>query len=276
MPTAIDPTVVFFDKTADRYDGEYSAETPGGHALRVRRKKVLDLFDQPGGKVLDVGCGPAVMTEALLARGCTFWGVDPSSRMIDIARKRFKEDDRVHFVSGDAVRLDFPDGFFDAAVCMGVIDMVQDRRQAVREMLRVLKPGGTLIITFTNLSSPYAWWKLYVFYPLVSVWHRLRDRNERARPDSGLAGQVKRRALFTEGAAHELLQSEGATVAESVGYYYNVFLSPLDEVCRSAALKTTQYLEENHSARWRWLAAGWIVKARKETDSENRRATRAL
>jgi SAM-dependent methyltransferase len=265
MPTAIDPTVDFFDKTADRYDGQYSAHTTAGYALRIRREKVLDLFDQAGGKVLDVGCGPAVMTEALLSLGCTFWGVDPSPRMIDIARSRFKEDARVHFESGSALQLEFPDGFFDAAVCMGVIDALEDRRKAVREMLRVVKPGGTVIITFSNLLSPYAWWKLYVFYPVVGIWHRLRDGSSGVPRESGLGGQAKRRALFSERAAHRLLQSEGAKVVSSVGYYCNVFLSPLDEICPALAVFVTKKLEQSRFSNRQWLPAGWIVKVRKES-----------
>jgi len=263
VPTAIDPTVEFFDDRAEKYDRQYFADTPGGYALRTRRKKVLDLFDHPGGNVLDVGCGPGVMTEALLNVGCTFWGVDPSPRMIGIARNRFKEDNRVHFMSGDAMQLPFPDGFFDAAVCMGVIDALHDRRQAIREMLRVIKLGGTLIITFSNLLSPYAWWKLYVFYPLVCVWHQLCGKVDKFRSESSLGVQTKQRALFTERAAHSLLQSEGAAVISSVGYYYNIFLSPLDEIFPTPALWVTRRLEEGQSARSRWLAAGWIVKVRK-------------
>jgi ubiquinone/menaquinone biosynthesis C-methylase UbiE len=265
MPAATDPTVAFFNRTADRYDSQYSARTAGGFALRIRREKVLDLFDQAGGKVLDVGCGPAVMTESFLNLGCSFWGVDPTPRMIDIARSRFTEDDRVHFVQCDAAQLDFSDGFFDAAVCMGVIDALQERRRAVREMLRVLKPGGTLIITFSNLLSPYAWWKLYVFYPVVSIWHRLRDGKKGVPPESSLGGEAKRRAMFTERAAHELLQSEGATVVDSIGYYCNIFLSPLDEIFPSLALSVTQKLEESCCSKWQWLPAGWIVKVRKES-----------
>ncbi|HME99605.1 MAG TPA: methyltransferase domain-containing protein [Terriglobia bacterium] len=243
-------TVDFFDQSAEDYYRSYQENSPGGYALRVRREKVLKLFDQPGGKVVDVGCGPAVMTQAMLERGCSFWGVDPSPRMIEISRKLFQENERVHFLSGDAMRMDFPDGQFDAVLCMGVIDALHDRHQAVREMLRVLKPGGTLIVSFTNLSSPYSWWKLYVFYPVVSVLKRIRQ---------DLWAHMKKRVLFTERAAHQLLTSEGARITESVGYYY----IPLDEIWPWGALWVTQRLEESRCQRLRWLAAGWIVKARK-------------
>jgi len=92
-----DPVVIFFDERAANYDREYEDETPGGYALRVRREKVLSFFDKPGGRVLDVGCGPGVMAQALVDRGCDFWGLDPSSKMIEIGRRRFPDNDTFTF-----------------------------------------------------------------------------------------------------------------------------------------------------------------------------------
>src|SRR5438270_5973800 len=89
--------VRFFDQRAVHYDREYDQENPGGFALRVRRARVLELFDQPKGKVLDVGCGPGRMAQSLLDRGCSFWGVDPSEKMIGICLERFHENDKVNF-----------------------------------------------------------------------------------------------------------------------------------------------------------------------------------
>jgi ubiquinone/menaquinone biosynthesis C-methylase UbiE len=261
--TKAHPIVEFFDRRAADYDREYQDPTPGGYALRVRRRKVLDLFDRPDGKVLDVGCGPGVMTREMLERGCSFWGVDPSSEMIRISRERFGENERVHFQVGNAQELAYPDAFFDAVLCMGVIDSVFDRPKAVGEMLRVLKPGGTLILTFTNLNSPYAWWKNYVFYPAVTKWHRLRasvgDRT--LRPGRMRTGNT--RALYTSRAARQLLQSAGAQIVQSIGYYYNAFISPLDEIVPTLALTVTKKFEEGKWPAPEWLAAGFIVKARK-------------
>ena len=263
MHREIDPVAEFFDNTADRFHRQYYKETAGGYNLRVRRKKVLELFDQPGGKVVDVGCGPAEMMEELRKRGCSFWGVDPSARMLEIARTRVREDDFVHLIQGSATRLAFPDNFFDAALCMGVIDAVREPRKAVREMLRVLRLGGSLIISFTNRRSPYAWWRSSVFYPLVSKWHSFRDGRQNAKRKSALGPHMKQRVLFRENEANELLLSEGASLVESVPYYYNVFLSPLDEIWPGAAISVARQFDEGHWRGPRWLAMGYLVKAKK-------------
>jgi len=221
------------------------------------------LFDRPGGRILDVGCGPGMMAPAMISRGCDFWGVDPSPKMIEICRSRFAENDRIHFLSGDAIRLGLPDRFFDAVLCMGVIDALRDRHRAVREMLRVLKPGGTLIVTFTNFRSPYAWWRNFVFYPAVSMWHALRARmgDQTLKAARKLGGRT--RALYSQPTAEQLLESEGAKVIQTVSHYFNVFLSPLDEIMPSIALSVTKKLEEGVLPRPDWIAAGLIVKARK-------------
>lgn len=259
----------FFDHRAYDYDREYAEQTAGGYALRIRRKKVLELFDQHGGKVLDVGCGPGVMAQEIVDRGCTFFGVDPSQKMLEICRRQFATDARMQFLRGDATSLAFADEAFDAVLCMGVIDAVPDRRQAIREMLRVLRPGGTLVITFTNVTSPYSWWKKYIYYPAVIQYQALRGHAIARRRQSAPPPDPRGRALYNKGGARKFLESEGAEVVHILGYYFNIFLSPLDELFPSAALHVTQRLEEGRWVRPEWIASGWIVKAQKNNGSRN-------
>jgi ubiquinone/menaquinone biosynthesis C-methylase UbiE len=259
----LDSTISFFDRRAADYDREYTEQTPGGYALRVRRQRILQLFDKPGGEVLDVGCGPGVMAQAMVDLGCTFWGLDPSERMLEICRGRFKDDHRIKFLSGEATRIGFPDESFDAVLCMGVIDSVPDVRQSVSEMLRVLRPGGTLLITFTNVRSPYSWWKKRVFYPGVAVYHAFSRNHASSRDPKTPPPDAGKRMLFTRVGACRLLQTAGADVAYIEGYYFNVFLSPLDELFPRSALLVTRKFEEGIWKAPEWVASGWIVKARK-------------
>lgn len=256
----------FFDRRADDYDREYHAETPGGYALRVRREIVFNLFDQPGGKVLDVGCGPGVMTQNVLDQGAQYWGVDASPRMIEIGQSRFEGRSDVHFAVGTAGEIVYPTGYFDAVLCIGVIDSVPDTTQAIREMLRVLKPGGTLVLAVTNLTSPYAWWKTYVFYPAVTAYQWLRAQLGDSSLDPGRIRSGGRRSLFTLSGAKAVLQQEGGEVLEAVGYHYNIFLSPLDELMPNLALRVTRKLEERQWPRPDGLALGWVLKVRKVGD----------
>ena len=263
-----DPVVRFFDARARKYNREYDDETPAGYALRIRREKVMRLFDQPGGRVLDVGCGPGIMAAETIKRGCDFWGIDPSSGMISICRDRLADEPRAHFIAGDAISLPFANGFFDSVICMGVIDALRDRTQAVREMLRVLRPGGTLLLTFTNSRSPYSWWKKDVFYPLVSKYHALRARIEGRSGASVMQLGGSTRTLYSERAARQLVESLGAKVTDIAPYHFNLFLSPLDEIMPRLALSAARRLEISAGSLPGWMAFGFIVKARKIGEAE--------
>ncbi|MGH9685851.1 MAG: class I SAM-dependent methyltransferase [Candidatus Acidiferrales bacterium] len=245
----------FVGDKADTYAQKYADETPAGFALRVRRQRVLQLFDKPGGKVLDVGCGPGEMVDDLLNLGCEFWGVDPSARMIEICRRKYSEIHKVNFQLGPAEQLDFADGQFDAVVCMGVIDGLQSAGAALREMGRVLKPGGTIIITFSNHRSPYAWWKGFVYYRALAVMRRIFHPRLKHDPI------FVRRRLFTPQTATELLASFGMRAERTVGYFYNIILSPLDEIWPAATLWVNRKLEKARDGKVDSLAAGFIVKA---------------
>lgn len=97
-------------------------------------------------EVLEVGCGIGVGT-ANLARdhGCHVVGVDRSERMIDWARRRAREDgvaDRVELHVAGAADLPFEDGRFDVTYAESVLAFVEDAPKAIREMVRVTRPGG--------------------------------------------------------------------------------------------------------------------------------------
>jgi len=251
--------VSYFDSIADRYFDLYRADSPGGYALRERKARVLELMRGVKGRVLDVGCGPGVMVEDVLRLGCDFWGVDGSPQMIDQCRRRFRSSDRAHFAVGDARRLLFRDGFFDAVVCVGAIDRIPDYRTALQEMMRVLRPGGTLVVSFPNLLSPYAAWKNFAFYPAVAVLRPLYYTTaRRSRPASLPFAFAK---LYTRRAATRLLASLGADVQQLAYFHFNPFLPPLDELFPALALRLIRRLERLRAGGLRWLGIGFVARA---------------
>jgi ubiquinone/menaquinone biosynthesis C-methylase UbiE len=134
---------------------------------RAKDQVFTRLFDKyaaridpgPSGQVLEVGCGTGAMTRAL-ARRAAFsgkaTGVDQSRHFIDAARQ-FAQDEsvaeQVDFLVGDAHSLDFPDGTFDAVFAHTLISHVTDPAAVLREMVRVLRPGGTLAIFDGDYAS---------------------------------------------------------------------------------------------------------------------------
>lgn len=122
---------------------------PGGTALTRRLADGLDLGENR--RVLDVASGRG--TTALLladAYGVQVDGVDYSSANTALAQGAAQAAglaDRAEFTTGDAERLPYPDGVFDAVVCECALCTFPDKAQAAAEFARVLKPGGRLGIT---------------------------------------------------------------------------------------------------------------------------------
>lgn len=251
----------YFDEVAEEYASRYRARSPGGHALRVRQQRVLELLEPPGGKVLDAGCGPGILARELLDLGYEVWGLDAAPGMIEQCRRRFGRAARARFVLGDVAGMTFPDGFFDAATCIGVIGLVKAYESAVKEMARVVKPGGTLLISFPNALSPYAAWKRFVFYPTVALlrpaYYALAGRPQPPALD------VSVRTLHTLTGATQLMARYGAEVTDVAYWDLNVFLSPLDELFPRRALQAAQRMERSRSGKLRWLGTGFILKAKK-------------
>ena len=100
------------------------------------------------GNVLDVACGTGDMVLELMKRGCAVTGVDISEEMLSIAKTKAP----ATYMISDAEQLPFPDATFDAVTCaFGVRNFVH-LEQGLSEMLRVLKPGGRMVIL--ELSTP--------------------------------------------------------------------------------------------------------------------------
>ena len=129
-------------------DYEQHAAT-GAYNAMYDRPAVLDLCgDVQGLSVLDVGCGPGLYAEELVARGAReLTGVDGSPTMVELARERVPERAtfRVHDLESP---LDWlaPESF-DLAVMALVIHHVDNRVRLLREIHRVLRPGGSLVVS---------------------------------------------------------------------------------------------------------------------------------
>lgn len=133
-----------FDKIAGTYDRLNRIMSLGLDRC-WRRHAVRGLH----GDVLDVACGTGDMVVELQKHGCTVTGIDLSEEMLDVARHKVPT---ATFMVSDAERLPFGDGTFDAVTCaFGVRNFVH-LEQGLNEMLRVLKPGGRMVIL--ELATP--------------------------------------------------------------------------------------------------------------------------
>lgn len=115
----------------------------------------------PGAHLLDVGCGTGDPAVRLARRsGARVTGITVSQSQLDRCATRLRAselDDRVEFAYGNAMELHYPDASFDAAWSIDCFAHLSDRPAALRQIFRVLRPGGKLLLTeFTQRGTPDA------------------------------------------------------------------------------------------------------------------------
>ncbi len=129
-----------------------------GWGLRAReeRRMTMDrLAIEPASNVLDVGCGTGNYTRhlAVAAPEGLVVGIDASEAMVANAARR-GGGDNLAYLRGDAGELPFRDGQFDAVCCVGVLHMLERPMSALAEMVRVLAPGGRLVVVASCARKP--------------------------------------------------------------------------------------------------------------------------
>ena len=145
-----------FDTIAGRYD-LITVLLSYGQDRRWKRRLVEMAGLAAGMRVLDVACGTGDIAFAAAARGAKVTGLDLTQRMVDLARERNGACGvPVHFLVGDMSALPFPDGAFDVVTTGYGIRNVPEIPPAVREIARVLRPGGLLLsLDFNRPQNPF-------------------------------------------------------------------------------------------------------------------------
>jgi arsenite methyltransferase len=122
------------------------------HTRDVLRRRALireALDAQPGERILDVGCGPGFYVAELLEEvgpDGSVVGVDNSAAMLAVATHRTTGRANVAFHEAEVLSLPVEDESFDRAICVQVLEYVQDVRAALAEMYRALRAGGRLVV----------------------------------------------------------------------------------------------------------------------------------
>lgn len=137
---------------------QYAKNYPDDLVIRASQlakiKQVLVYKNKIG---LDIGSANGALAIELAKTGAKkMYGIDLAQGFINKAGKKAKEDKlkNVEFIQADARKLPFEDNFFDFATCVEVLEHVPNFEKAIGEVKRVLKPGGTFVITVPNSLNP--------------------------------------------------------------------------------------------------------------------------
>lgn len=146
-----------FDHVASRYDLTNTVLTGGmDHVWLAALKRAAN--PQPGENILDLAAGTGASSAVLASSGAHVVAADLSEGMIEVGRQRHPD---IEFVQANALDLPFDDDSFDTVTISYGLRNIPDTTRALKEMLRVTKPGGTVVIL--EFSTPPNQWfrKLY-------------------------------------------------------------------------------------------------------------------
>jgi ubiquinone/menaquinone biosynthesis C-methylase UbiE len=147
----------FVGNIPENYDRELGPNIFEGYAADIAlRAQAL----KPS-RVLELAAGTGIVSRKLrtaLAADVKLFVTDLNAPMLDVARGKFRQDEKVEFRTADAMKLDFLDAEFDLIVCQFGVMFFPDKVASFREALRVLKPGGTYLFNVwgTRADNPFA------------------------------------------------------------------------------------------------------------------------
>jgi demethylmenaquinone methyltransferase/2-methoxy-6-polyprenyl-1,4-benzoquinol methylase len=150
-----------------------------GIDIRWRRKAIALLKDLQPKTILDVATGTGdFAVEALRLSPSKIIGVDISEGMLEVGRQKMKSrqlDGIIELRSGDSEKLPFEDNFFDAVIVAFGVRNFEDLERGLAEMLRVVKPGGRVVVLEFSRPTKFPMKQLYSAYftailPLIGRW----------------------------------------------------------------------------------------------------------
>jgi SAM-dependent methyltransferase len=146
-----------FRSTLPYWEQIYADRTVYGRIYQERAHRAIACADglglSSGASVLEIGCGPGVITTALARTGVTVWAIDSLQEMVERTNAMAYGagvGSRVFAQVGHIDRVPFANAMFDLVVVIGVSEWLVSLTEPLREIFRVLKPGGHLIISADN------------------------------------------------------------------------------------------------------------------------------
>jgi ubiquinone/menaquinone biosynthesis C-methylase UbiE len=149
-----------FQAQSSYWNEIYSRNTAYGEIYRERQARALawidDLSLAPDSQVLEIGCGAGFLSVALAQRGLHMHAIDSVEAMVELTRQHAKEAGVSELLSvdiGDVYALVFEENSFDLVIALGVISWLAQPELAIREMARVIRPGGYVLLTDGNRAA---------------------------------------------------------------------------------------------------------------------------
>lgn len=181
----------------------------GGRELDALMKRRFE-EQQDLGKLLEFGCSTGDFTRCVIAQSESVLATDYSSQMVAAMERIFADGSKVKVQQADCQATNLPDVSFDTVMMSNLIHVIPEPQTAIAEAHRLLRPGGTLLLSCFTVENTAVWHKLALLYRYLITF----------------GGLPKERTAFTVATLSEAVRSRGFEIAEAtlVGKTKAVFL----------------------------------------------------
>jgi SAM-dependent methyltransferase len=230
----------FFDEVERHRYEEYAPWMP----------EVMGFNEFKGKRLLEVGCGMGTDLLQFARGGAICTGVDLTPRSVEISSLHFGlYDMRADFVLGDGERLPFADDSFDVVYSNGVLHHTPDTEQAVREVHRILRPGGIARVMLYHRNSLYYWTEI-ILHRGILRGHFLRGHS----PEEIMSRYVE----YSEHEARPLVKVYSRSQARSLFKPFREIKTEVEQMIREELRFLRPLVSEKTFRRLR-RSAGWNV-----------------
>ena len=236
----------FFDEVERHRYQDYAPWMPG----------VMGFNEFGGKRLLEVGCGMGTDLLQFARGGALCTGIDLTPRSVEISSLHLGlYDQRADFVLGDGERLPFADASFDVVYSNGVLHHTPDTASAVRELHRVLRPGGIAKVMLYHRNSLYYWTEI-VLHRGILRGHFLRGHS----PEEIMSRYVE----YSEHEARPLVKVYSRKQASALFKPFGEIKTEVEQMIREELRVLRPLVSEKAFGRLR-RSAGWnvIITARK-------------
>jgi len=232
------------------------------YSFRIRRQRVVEMLEpilRSGMRVLDVGCGTGIMAPFVLSKKAHYQGVDLSANMIQEAKKRYSgnqtSEGSVTFTVADVEKMPFADAHYDVLMALGLLEYFENPQRVTNEIVRMVKPGGSIIVSVPNVLCADAISSVLLSPILttpVSLIKRIRGVDKK---------QTKYcHHKYYAGGFDRLFLSRGFRKTGEMYYNLEAAFYPLRRLFPKLALRIKQSIEPYQHGPLRALATAYIVR----------------
>jgi 2-polyprenyl-3-methyl-5-hydroxy-6-metoxy-1,4-benzoquinol methylase len=242
---------------AESYHKLYNGVSPLSHLFNTRLARVYELLGSVDGlDVLDVGCGPGMPSIYIMKNGGRYFGIDLSMEMLKENRRTSAAYETHHLAQATVGEMPFPASTFDRALCLGVLEYVEDLELAFDDLSKKMRDNAIVILSMQNPFSIYRLWDRHI-HPgfLFNMIRKARGRSVVGEPLEKLTSLKDLKVIL---ARHNLI------VKDAIYYNFNLWVKPLDSLFPLLSVSTSKRLEVLYrSMVGLFLGADFLILAEK-------------